>query len=89
MSSTLEQQVEAHGRTVEIHVNKKPVEVKGPRVTGLEIKQAAIAQGVKIELDFILSEELPSGETRVIGDADVVTVTKHSKFTAVADDDNS
>ncbi|EWM15308.1 multiubiquitin domain-containing protein [Kutzneria sp. 744] len=75
--------------TVEIRVNKKPVDIKGPRVTGLEIKQAAIAQGVQIELDFVLSEELPSGESKVIGDADVVTVTKHSTFTAVADDDNS
>jgi hypothetical protein len=58
-------------------------------VTGLEIKEAAIAQGVQIDTGFQLSEELPSGETRIIGDADVVTVNKHSTFTAVAGDDNS
>jgi hypothetical protein len=80
---------DARHRTVQIHVNKQPVQIEGPRVTGLKIKEAAIAQGVRITLDFALSELLPSGERKVIGNADVVTVTKHSKFTAVADDDNS
>ncbi len=51
--------------------------------------QAAIAQGVKIELSFVLSEELPNRKTRIVGDTDVVTVTKHSPFIAVAPDDNS
>jgi multiubiquitin len=74
---------------VTITVNEKPVEIEGPRVTGLEIKQAAIAQGVKIELSFVLSEELPNRKTRIVGDTDVVTLTKHSRFVAVAPDDNS
>jgi hypothetical protein len=89
MSSTLEQQVTTHERIVEIHVNKKPVRIEGPRATGLQIKQAAIAQGVQIELDFVLYELLPSGERKSVGDTDEVTVTKESTFTAVADDDNS
>lgn len=91
MTSTVEEG--QHGRgprhRVTIKVNNKPVEVDGPRLTGREIKEAAIAQGVEIELDFVLSQELPNGEKKVIGDDDPVTVNKNSKFTAVADDDNS
>ncbi len=90
MTSTVEQQQDqGRGHEVTVTVNNKPVTVTGPRVTGLQIKESAIAQGVQIELDFLLSEELPSGETQIIGDSDVVTVNKHSKFTAVAGDDNS
>jgi hypothetical protein len=91
MTSTVEEQERERGRghQVTVTVNNKPVVVEGPRVTGLEIKEAAIAQGVAIELDFLLSEERPNGETRIVGDADTVTVNQHSKFTAVAGDDNS
>ena len=74
---------------VTVTVNQKPVEIDGAKATGLEIKHAAIAQGVKIELSFVLSEELPNRRTRIMGDTDVVTVTKHSRFVAVAPDDNS
>jgi len=74
---------------VTITVNEKPVEIEGPRAPGLAIRQAAIAQGVKIELSFVLSEELPNRKTKIVGDTDVVTLTKHSRFVAVAPDDNS
>jgi len=74
---------------VTITVNEKAVEIAGPKATGLEIKQAAIAQGVKIDLSFVLSEELPNRKTRIVGDTDVVTVNKESRFIAVAPDDNS
>jgi hypothetical protein len=74
---------------VEITVNGSNVTVQGPRATGLEIKQAAIDQGVKIGLDFLLSEELGDRKTRIVGDSDVVTVNKKSAFVAVAPDDNS
>ncbi|MGQ4479372.1 multiubiquitin domain-containing protein [Streptomyces sp. SAS_276] len=92
MSSTVEQidaESPGKGHSVTIKVNNKAVEIIGPRVTGLQIKEAAIAQGVQIERDFQLSLELPSGETRIISDTDVVTVNKKSVFTAVAGDDNS
>jgi hypothetical protein len=72
-----------------ITVNNKPVEVVGPKVSGLQIKEAAIASGLAIELDFILSEIEPNGRSRIIGDADIVTVNKNSKFTANDDDDDS
>ncbi len=73
----------------EIKVNTKPVIVVGPRLTGLEIKAAAIEQGVAIGLDFQLTERRPNGENKIIGDADTVTVHPGSEFVAVAGDDNS
>ncbi len=79
---------EASTSVVVIHVNEQPVRVPH-RVTGLEVKEAAIAQGVAIQVDFVLSEELPNRRTKIIGDQDVVEVNEHSRFVAVAPDDNS
>jgi antitoxin (DNA-binding transcriptional repressor) of toxin-antitoxin stability system len=83
------EQAAKRGHEVVITVNEKPVTVTGPKVTGLQIKEAAIAQGVQISMDFQLSEELPNGRTRIVGAADEITVNKHSRFDAVAGDDNS
>ncbi len=74
---------------VTITVNEQPVEITGPKATGRQIKQAAIDQQVKIELNFVLSEEFPNRKTRIVGDDDEVTVHPGSKFIAVAPDDNS
>jgi hypothetical protein len=74
---------------VEITVNTKPVIVDGPRQTGRGIKGAAIAQGVQIRPDFVLSEVIGQNQTRVIGDDDPVTVHPGSQFVAVSPDDNS
>lgn len=90
MSETsVEVAAERHDRTVTVTVNNRAVELDRHRVTGLEIKQAAIAQGVRIQLDFQLAEIRPNGEHQIIGDSDVVTVTRQSKFVATAADDNS
>lgn len=75
--------------TVIIHVNNKAVEVPAPKATGGQIKEAAIAQGLSIKLDFVLSEERPNGDTEIVGDNDYVTVNPQSKFVAIAPDDNS
>jgi|BarGraNGADG00212_1021973.scaffolds.fasta_scaffold366190_1 hypothetical protein len=78
------------GHQTEIHVNNKLVLVVGPRLSGLAIKEAAIGQNVAIQLDFLLSEDGQHGKPgQNIGDGDLVTVTKNSRFTAVAPDDNS
>ena len=74
---------------VAIVVNEQPVEVRGPRVTGLEIKEAAIAQGVPIDVGFQLIEEMSHGRTRVVGNDEVVSVHTGSRFLALAPDDNS
>lgn len=74
---------------VEIVVNTKPIVMERGEHTGLEIKQAAIAQGVNIQLDFVLSLEKRRGETQIIGDNDKVKVKKGQHYVAIADDDNS
>jgi hypothetical protein len=78
-----------HDHTVEITVNERPVVLQDKNTTGLEIKKAAIAQGVPIKEDFILQQELPNGGQRVIGDNDPVKVHPHDRFTAIDRDDNS
>jgi len=75
--------------TVVVHVNEKPVEVPAPKVTGLEIKQAAIQSGLAIQVDFVLSQEKPNGNTKIIGDEERITVNSQSRFIALAPDDNS
>lgn len=77
------------GRDVTITVNKKPVVVTGPRLTGLQIKQTAIEQGVGIKLTFILSQVEPGARPKIIGDNEPVTVNKNSAFVANDDDDDS
>lgn len=89
MSTLPTEQVTEHRHIVSIEVNGGPVKIEGPRVTGAEIKAAAIAQGVPIRSDFQLSEELGERRTRVVGDDDVVTIHEGSRFVAVAPDDNS
>lgn len=79
-----------HGnRTVTITVNEQPVKLRGESATGAEIKAAAIAQGVQIQQNFILQEELPNGTSRIVGDKDSVKLREHLRFTALAPDDNS
>lgn len=81
-------QAERHPHTVEIRVNRAPVEVPDREVTGLEIKKAAIEQHVEIGLTFQLSVR-HGGHYRVIGDTDTIRVHEHEEFIAVDRDDNS
>lgn len=77
------------GDTLTIIVNENPVPIVGHRHTGLEIKQAAIAAGLSIDLDFVLSEVAGPGKTRIVGDGETVTLTKKSQFEAIPNDDHS
>lgn len=95
MESSLQQQ-EKHDEerhqdklTVTVSVNEQPVKLHGHTTTGAEIKAAAIAQGVHIQQNFVLQEELPNGTSRVVGDNDKVHLREHLRFTAIAPDDNS
>lgn len=74
---------------VEIHVNTKPVHMVGRHHTGLQIKEAAVAQHVKIELDFLLYLLRHHEPNKPIGDDEEVTISDESRFHAIADDDNS
>ncbi|MFZ5676733.1 MAG: multiubiquitin domain-containing protein [Pseudomonadota bacterium] len=75
--------------TIFVNGEKNPVKITRGDHKGIEIKQAAIEQGVKIQLDFILSLEKANGDTDIIGDNDPVKVKEGQHYTAVADDDNS
>jgi hypothetical protein len=79
----------AHHREIVVTVNEQPVKMEGHRATGAQIKTAAIAQGVHIQPNFVLQEELPNGTSKLIGDQDVVHLREHLRFTAIAPDDNS
>lgn len=76
-------------RTVTIVVNEQPVEMEGKIATGIEIKVASINQGVSIQQNFVLQQELPNGTSRIVGDGDEVHLRPHLRFTAIAPDDNS
>lgn len=76
-------------QVVTVSVNEQPVRLRGETATGAEIKAAAIAQGVHIQPNFVLQEELPNGTSRIVGDHDRVRLREHLRFTAIAPDDNS
>lgn len=77
------------GGAITITVNEQTVTLDKRTVTGAEIKAAAIAQGVVIQPNFVLQEELPNGTSRIVGDGDEVHWRAHLSFTAIAPDDNS
>lgn len=78
-----------HVNTVTISVNEQPVTLNVRTATGADIKAAAIVQGVHIQPNFVLQEELANGTSRIIGDGDEVHLREHLRFTAIAPDDNS
>jgi hypothetical protein len=75
-------------RAIRVTVNRHPVNLPDREVTGLEVKQAAIEQGVQIQVDFQLSVKR-GDRYEVVGDADAIRVHEHEEFLAVAPDDNS
>jgi thioredoxin reductase len=79
----------SHASEIEIHVNERPVRMIGHRHTGLQIKEAAIAQHVKIQIDFLLYLERGHAPNKQIADDEEVAITHESRFHAIADDDNS
>ncbi|MRR50430.1 MAG: hypothetical protein EG825_05875 [Rhodocyclaceae bacterium] len=83
------QESERKAKSVAILVNEQSVTLPSRSVTGAEIKDAAIRQGVLIQPNFVLQEELANGTSRIVGDSDTVKIHEHSRFTAIAPDDNS
>ncbi len=70
-------------RDVTVHVNTKAINLPSHKVTGEEIKKAAVDQGIEIQLDFELTEEA-HGEhpARTIKDDEEITVNDQSAFLA-------
>ena len=79
-------------RVIEIAVNTKPVtfpdEPGRDEATGLEIKTAAIAQGVAIQSNFPLFQ-VKGKKLELVEDNERVRLRTGLKFRAVAPDDNS
>ncbi|PBC69687.1 multiubiquitin [Streptomyces sp. TLI_235] len=75
--------------TVTVKVNRQPVVLEDRQVTGLEIKEAAAAQGVPVDSGFQLSIQRPSGRYEVVGDHDQIRVHPGEEFLAVSPDENS
>lgn len=73
-------------------VNKHRVELTEKKMTGSQIKAAAISQGAELEQDFQLSLKRQHGHSHrsaVIGDDDTVKIEDGQEFIAIAGDDNS
>lgn len=74
--------------TIRVKVNRQSVTLEGRRHTGQQIKDAAIAQGVAIGPDFLLSRK--NGQKfRPVGDDEQIRVKRDDEFRAVDGDDNS
>jgi pyrrolidone-carboxylate peptidase len=69
----------------EVHKVRLPKHI----ITGAEIKQAAIEQGVPIQPDFLLTLERAGGREKQIGDTEKILTVDGMRFTAIAGDDNS
>ena len=76
-------------KTFTIEVNGHKVEMPAGPASGLEIKEAAIKQGIKIQSNFVLQVQVPNGEVKIVGDDDKVPLSDYLIFTAIAPDDNS
>ncbi|WP_310963884.1 multiubiquitin domain-containing protein [Nocardioides terrisoli] len=74
---------------IRIIVNGQAIVMTSKHVTGAEIKAAAIAVGVPIQADFVLSEVRPSGEQKIVPDDHQVSLKDGDEFWAIPGDDNS
>jgi hypothetical protein len=82
------QHAHQHG-DVQITVNEQYVVTTAGKHTALQIKEAAIAAGVPIQLDFVLSEVHGSGQQKVLTDDREIPVKDGDEFWAIPGDDNS
>jgi hypothetical protein len=74
---------------VQVLVNGQKVVLEESEATGAEIKAAAIAAGVPIQPDFVLSEVLPSGKQKIVPDDKKIHLKDGDEFWAIPGDDNS
>ncbi|MFI2612591.1 multiubiquitin domain-containing protein [Kitasatospora sp. NPDC018619] len=74
---------------VTVKVNNQDVTLPDREVTGLEIKQAALSQGLPIDVGFQLSVKRSHGRYEVVDDDEPIRVHTHQEFLAVPPDDNS
>jgi hypothetical protein len=75
-------------KTVEVVFNTLTISLPKGDHTGAEIKAFAIAEGIEIDLSFVLAVK-HGHRFENVADTDVVKVHAGQAFTAVAGDDNS
>lgn len=75
-------------KKIHVTVNRRPVSLHGAAQTGLAIKEAAIAQGVPIKIDFLLSRK-DGPKFKPVGDTENIRVRNEDEFRANDGDDNS
>ena len=73
---------------IAVTVNRRPVTLRGHEQTGRSVKEAAIAQGVRIQVDFLLSRK-QGHKFRPVPDQEQIHVHADDQFRAVDGDDNS
>ncbi|WP_426396435.1 multiubiquitin domain-containing protein [Ralstonia sp. R-29] len=78
-----------HVVSITVEVNDQPVVLNERRLTGSQIKAAAIAQGVVIQPSFQLILKRPGEASKVIGDDETLAVHDGMVFKAIPADDNS
>jgi hypothetical protein len=76
-------------KTITVTVNGKSVVFHEENATGLQIKEAAIAQGVNIKPDFKLFLISEGKDPEPISDTQKVELKDGEKFRAVSPDDKS
>ncbi len=75
---------------ITVTVNHNPVRMAKRRDTVIELKRTAIAQGVAIELGFLVFKVKPNGGlSPALPDDKVLTFHEGEEFRCVAPDDNS
>jgi Multiubiquitin len=79
----------ARQHQVQVLVNGQKVILHQSEATGAEIKVAAIAAGVTIQPDFVLSEVLHSGKQKMVPNDKKIHVKDGDEFWAIPGDDNS
>ena len=82
-------EVGARESRIQVLVNGQKVLLDESEATGAEIKAAAIADGVPILPDFVLSEVLPSGKQKIVPDDKKIHLKDSDEFWAIPGDDNS
>ena len=75
-------------KKIAVTVNRRRVKITGARQTGRSVKEAAAAQGVPIQLDFLLSRK-EGKKFKPVADDQQFTVREDDEFRAVDGDDNS
>lgn len=88
--TTIETQKGDHRRQpFNVTVNDDTVTLTEHHMAGAEIKAAAIAAGIPIQPDFVLSRVLPNGKQKIVPDDKKVQVDEGDEFWAIPGDDNS